>query len=177
MPQHEAVCALLSCVTQPLLTLGAVPGGVHTPFGPAITSGAACPLMLGLLGWIALGDGGGKVAEREGTHNSSTTAGSSPAAVVPYQLTGQLESKLFDGAKRCVVTVVFLKNEGICYSHVKQKVKDVFVSLSAFCSAAIVPPDVVTSVDPTHESVVVDDGHGTGNRYPRTILLAPEDST
>ena len=92
MPQHEAVCALLSCVTQPLLTLGAVPGGVHTPFGPAITSGAACLLMLGLFGWIALGDGGGKVAE--GMHNSSTMASSSPAAVVPYQLTGQLESKL-----------------------------------------------------------------------------------
>ena len=123
VPQHEAVCALLSCVTQPLLTLGAVPGGVHTPFGPAITSGAACLLMLGLFGWIALGDGGGKVAE-EGMHNSSTTASSSPAAVVSYQLTGQLESKLF-GAKRYVVIVAFLRNEGVCYSHIKQKVEDI----------------------------------------------------
>ena len=68
--------------------------------------------------------------------------------------------------KRCVISVAFLKNEGIRYSHVKQKVKDVLVKLSAFCSAAIVPPDLVTCVDPTHKRVIVDDGRGTGNRYP-----------
>ena len=91
MPQHEA---LLSRVTQPLMTLGAVPRGVHAAFGPPITSGAAYLLVLRHFRWIALGDGGGKVVEREGMHNSSTTASSSPAAVIPYQLTGQLESKL-----------------------------------------------------------------------------------
>ena len=69
------------------------------------------------------------MAEREGTPNSSTTAGSSPSAVVPYQLTSQLESKLFDGA---VITVAFFKNEGVCYSHVEQKVKDVFVNFLHF---------------------------------------------
>ena len=93
VPQHEAVCALLSRVTQPLLTLGAVPRGVHAAFGPPITSGAVCLLVLGLLRWIGLRDGGGKEAEREDTHNS-TTANSSPATVIPYQLTGQLELKL-----------------------------------------------------------------------------------
>ena len=177
MPQHKAVCALLSRVTQPLLTLGAVPRGVHAAFGPGITSGAACPLVLGLLRWIALGDGGGKVAEREGTHSSSTMASSSPAAVIPYQLTGQLELKLFDGAERCIIAVALLENECIRYSNVKQKVKNVFVKFSAFCSATAVPPDLVTSVDTAHKSVLVDDGRGTGNRYPCTILLVPEDST
>ena len=119
VPQHEAVCALLSRRTQPLLTLGAVPRGLHAAFGPPITSGAACLLVLGLHRWIALRDDGGKVAEREGTPKSSTMASLSPAAVIPYQLTGQLESKLFDGAKRCIITVALLENERIHYSNVK----------------------------------------------------------
>ena len=118
VPQHEAVCALLSRVTQPFLTLEAVPQGVHAAFVPPITSVVACSLVLGLLRWIALRDGGGKVAEREGTHDS-TTASSSPAAVIPYQLTGQLESKLFDGAERCVNTVALSENERIRYSNIK----------------------------------------------------------
>ena len=33
-----------------VMTLGAVARGVHTPFGPAITSGGACLLVLGFLG-------------------------------------------------------------------------------------------------------------------------------
>ena len=92
------------------------------------------------------------------------------AAVVPYELTGQLESELFR-AKRCIVTVTLLKDKCISYGYVKQKMKNIFVKFYAFCSAAVVPPDLVASIVATHEGVVVND------RYSRTILLAPEDST
>ena len=166
MPQHVAVCALLSCVTQPHLTLGAVPRGEYTAFATAVTPGAACTPVLRLLGGIALGNGGRKMSERERTHNSSTTASSFPAAVVSYELTCQLESKLLDRAERCVITVALLKNEGVCNGHVKQKMKYVFVKFSAFRSAAVVAPNLVSSVDTAHEGVVVHDGHGAGNRYP-----------
>ena len=35
--------------------------------------------------------------------------------------------------------------------------KNVFVKFSAFCSAAVVPPDLVSSIDAAHEGVVVND--------------------
>ena len=108
VPQHEATCALLSRVTATPVTRGSV----HA-IGLALTLGAACPLVLGLLGWIAHGDGGGKVAEREGTHNSSTTASSSPAAEIPCQIT-ELKLMELKGASS-------LENECIHYTHVKQK--------------------------------------------------------
>ena len=53
--------------------------------------------------------------------------------------------------------------------------KDVFVKFSAFRSAAVVAPDLVSSVNSAHVGVVVHDRHGARHRYPRTILLAPED--
>ncbi len=53
--------------------------------------------------------------------------------------------------------------------------KDVFVKFSAFRSAAVVAPDLVSSVNAAHIDVVVQDRHGARHRYPRTILLAPED--
>ena len=60
MPHHEAVCVLLSCMTQPPMTLGTVPRGEYTPFYPAVTPGAACSPVLCLLGGIALRNGGRK---------------------------------------------------------------------------------------------------------------------
>ena len=83
MPGHVAVCALLSRVTKPHLTLGAVPRGVHAAFAPAVAPGAACSLVLRLFRWIALRDGGRKVSEGERTHDSTTTS-PSPAAIVSY---------------------------------------------------------------------------------------------
>ena len=108
MPRHEAVCALLSRMAQPHLTLGTVPRGEDASFCPAVTPRAACSLVLRLLGGIAFRDGGGEVSERKGTHNSATTTSSSPAAVIPNELSGQLESEVLDVAERWFLTVALL---------------------------------------------------------------------
>ena len=42
---------------------------------------------------------------------------------------------------------------------------------------AVVSPDLVSPVDAPHFGVVIIDGHGARYRKPRTILLAPEDSS
>ena len=107
VPQHEAVCVLLSCVTQPHLTLGAVPLGEDGPFAPTVAPDAVGPPMLGLPCGITLWDGIRKMSERERMQNS-TTSGSFPATVVFYELTGQLELKLLDRAERCILTVALL---------------------------------------------------------------------
>ena len=54
--------------------------------------------------------------------------------------------------------------------------KYVFIKFSAFGSAAVVPPDLVSPIDAPHVGVVVVDGRGARYRQPCTILLAPEDS-
>ena len=47
--------------------------------------------------------------------------------------------------------------------------KNIFVKVSTFYSAAMVPTDFVTSVDAAHKSVVVDDGHGTWDREEMSL--------
>ena len=100
--------------------------------------------MLCRLGGIAFRDGGGEVSERKGTHNSSTTTSSSPAAIIPDELCGQLESEVLDEPER---RVALLENEGVCDCDIQQKIKYVFIKFSAFGSAAVVPPDLVSPVD------------------------------
>ena len=75
MPQHVAVCTLLSCMTQPHLTLGKVPQGEYAPFAAVVTPVAACSSVLGFLRGITLGDCGRKMSERERMHNSFTMTG------------------------------------------------------------------------------------------------------
>ena len=111
------------------------------------------------LGGITLRDGGW---ERERTYDSWSTTSSFPAAVVSYELTCQLESKLLDSLERCVLTVALLEDESISNAYIKQKVKNKFVEFPVFCSAAVVAPDLVTSVNSSHV-VVVHNGHGTRN--------------
>ena len=108
VPGQEAICAPLSCVAQPHLTLGAVPRGGNTPLAPVVAPGASGPPVFRLSCWNSFGDGCGEMSERERTHNSSTATSTFPAVVVPYQLACQLESKLLDVAERCVHTIAFL---------------------------------------------------------------------
>ena len=164
-------------MAQPHLTLRTVPRREDASFGPAVTPRAACSLVLCRLGGIAFRDGGGEMSKRKGTHNSSTTTSSSPAAIIPDELGGQLESEVLDELERRVLTVALLENEGVCDGDVQQKIKNVFIKFSAFGSAAVVPPDLVSPVDAPHVCVVVVDGHGARHRKPCTILLAPEDSS
>ena len=129
-------------------------------FAPIVTPGAAGLPVLHLLGGITLRDGGW---ERERTYDSWSTTSSFPAAVVSYELTYQLESKLLDSLERCVVlTVALSEDESISNGYIKQKVKNRFVEFPVFCSAAVVAPDLVTSVNSSHV-VVVHNGHGTRN--------------
>ena len=86
-------------------------------------------------------------------HNSATTISSPSSAIVSYQLAGQLQAKLLDRIEECILTVSFLKNEGIGDCHIQQKVKYVFIK-SAFCSAAVIAPDLISSVGAAHKGVV-----------------------
>lgn len=114
MPRHEAVRASFSCVTEPHLTLGAVPRGENASFLVVVTHGTVYPFVFSILGRITFRDGCWKMSARKGPYNSTTTTSSFPAAVVSYQLTCQLETKVLDSAERCVITVAFLEYERIC---------------------------------------------------------------
>ena len=108
VPGQEAIGAPLFCVAQPHLTLGAVPRGGSTPLAPVVAPGASGPPVFCLSGWIGFRDGCREMSERERTHNSSTATSTFPAAVISYQLTCQLESKLLDVYRRCVHTITFV---------------------------------------------------------------------
>ena len=75
-------------------------------------------------------------------------------------------SKLLDRAERYILTEALLQDKCICDGHIQQKMKNVFIKISALCSAAVVPPHLVSSVDSAHVGVIVHDGNRAGDRYP-----------
>ena len=55
--------------------------------------------------------------------------------------------------------------------------KYIFIKVSAFGSAAVVAANLVSSVNSTHEVVVLHDEQWAGNRHSQAVLLATENAT
>lgn len=174
MPQHKAVSGAVSGVAQPHSTLSAVPGAVDTLLG---TGAASTPpsLVLCSLSTVVLGDCDWKVMKRERTYDTSTTTSSATAAVVPYQLPCQLQSKLFDICSRCVNTEVLLQYICVSYGYIEEEVEYIFIKLPALGSAAVIAPHLVTSVNTSHVVVISNDGLWTWHWNVSPISLASSD--
>ena len=69
------------------------------------------------------------------------------------------------------------EDESIRYSYIEQEGEDVFVKLPALCSAAIIATELISTIHTPYVFIVADDGLGTGDWYPRTILLSSEDTS
>ena len=48
-------------------------------------------------------------------------------------------------------------DESVCYRHIKQESKNVFIKFLAFCSAAVVSSQLIPTVYSSHKLVVGDD--------------------
>ena len=144
-------------MAQPHLALGAVPRSIHALLVFAVASTTSCPLVLGLLAGIFLGDGRWKVTERERTDHTRSTTSSSSTTVVADQLTCQLQSELLDGFEWSAATVALLEDECVGDGIVQQEVKNILVELSTFGSAAVVASNLITPINSSHEIVVLHD--------------------
>lgn len=107
--------------------------------------------------------------------SSSTTPATT--AVFAHQLFCQLKAEALDVGKGTRGTVVLHENESIGYSYIEQEGEDVFIKLPTLCSAAIIATELVSMIHTPHVFIVADDGLGTGDRYPRPILLPSEDAS
>ena len=119
----------------------------------------------------------GEMAIWKWANDIPSTTPPATTAVLSHQLLCQLKAEALDIGKGTCGTIVLHENECIRYSYIEQEGEDVFVKLPALCSAAIVATEPVSTIHTPHVFIVADDGLGTGDWYPRPILLSPEDGS
>ena len=89
------------------------------------------------------------------------SARSPSAAVVTNQLLSQLDSEIFQVRQCGIGGKLFVQDEAVRHCHVEEKVENVLVEFSTFCTAGVVAAELVSPVNPSHVLVVGDDGLGT----------------
>ena len=160
---------VVSSVAQRDSTLLAVPRGVY-PSSLELTSFILSPLVFGSLVGVVRRKCCGKVLKKKRAYHSQTPARSAPAAELSNEFFGQLQLKLMDGFVR---RRVFLQDEGIRNCHIQEKVKNIFIKLSALCS--VVSSNLIPSINSSHAGVVVNDGLRTRNLCPKAIFFGAEE--
>ena len=81
--------------------------------------------------------------------------------IAPNQLHCDLEPEVLDVLDGTVWVETLLQNVRVSNCHIKQELKDVLVKLSSLCPAAVIPTQLITSVDATHALIIQNDGFRT----------------
>ena len=107
-----------------------------------------------------------EVTVRKGADDGTSTSSPTAAGVVSNQLLGQLDPEGLGVSKLAGAGVVLCQDKSICYCHIEQKIKNVFIKFSAFCPAAIISSELIPTVYSSHVLIVRDNTLWTRDRDP-----------
>ena len=140
MPLYEAVLSGITTVTQPHLTLPAIPGADFTAVTHFVVS-TPSSLELGVLRFTR--NPYRKVAQRKSGDQRWPATRSSTTAVITHELSCQLQSEFLHVLMGIVWEEVLLENVRISDCLVK---KEKLVELSTLCSTGVVPTKLISTI-------------------------------